>query len=267
MHRTRVIPCLLLASRGLVKTVNFKDAKYLGDPINIVKIFNEKEVDELVLLDITATPQNRGPAYKQLSVIASECFMPLGYGGGIKTLDDLRQLFAIGVEKAIINSYAVEEPSFVESAARLFGNQSIVVSIDVKRTLLGKYEVFIHCGKKGTGLDPVKHAVQMQESGAGELLLNSIDRDGTMKGFDIELIRRVSEAVTIPVIACGGAGKIEDFGEAVRKGGASAVAAGSMFVFHGRQRAVLISYPTYQQLEDILEMDDRRVKESLGQGG
>lgn len=252
MLKARVIPCLLLKNQGLVKTVKFKDPKYVGDPINTVKIFNEKEVDELIFLDITATLENKEPPFKVLSEIASECFMPLAYGGGIRNLNDIEKVLTIGLEKVIINSYAAENPSFIEDAARLFGSQSILVSIDVKKTVFGKNEVLIHSGKRRTGLDPVMHAMDMQEMGAGELFVNSIDRDGTMEGYDIELIRKVSDSVTIPVIACGGAGGIVDFGEAVRKGNASAAAAGSVFVFHGKYRAVLISYPSRQDIEEVL---------------
>ncbi|CAB1063927.1 Imidazole glycerol phosphate synthase cyclase subunit [Olavius sp. associated proteobacterium Delta 1] len=252
MLKTRVIPCLLLKNDGLVKTVKFKAPTYLGDPINIVKIFNEKEVDELVFLDITATLENRKPPFKKLSEIASECFMPVGYGGGIRSLDDIREILALGIEKVIINSYASENPNFIENASKLFGSQSIVVSIDVKKDYFGKYKVVTHSCIKRTKADPVKYAIDMQDMGAGEILLNSVDRDGMMKGYDIELIRTVSKAVTVPVIACGGAGKIDDFKEAVRNGGASAVAAGSFFVFQGRHRAVLISYPSYEELTEAL---------------
>lgn len=252
MIRTRVIPCLLLKNQGLVKTTKFKDPKYLGDPINIVKIFNEKEVDELIFLDITATIENRKPSMALIAQIASECFMPLSYGGGIRSLDDIKEILGLGVEKVSINSYAVKNPSFVKEASGLFGSQSIVVSIDVKKNLFGKYEIYIHGGKYSTKLDPITFAMQMEKMGAGELLLNSIDRDGTMQGYDIELINKVSHAVTIPVIACGGAGKVDDFADAVKNGGASAVAAGSMFVFQGRHRAVLINFPSQEELKKII---------------
>lgn len=252
MLRTRVIPCLLLRNLGLVKTVKFKDPKYLGDPINIVRIFNDKEVDELVFLDITATVENRKPPFELVERIASECFMPLCYGGGVRSLEDMKALFTLGIEKVAVNSYAVENPAFIQAAADLFGSQSVIVSIDVKRNRRGRYEVFTHSGKKATGLDPVKFAAEMEEQGAGELLLSSIDRDGTMRGYDIELIRQVSGAVSIPVVACGGAAKVQDLVAAVKQGGASAAAAGSMFVFQGPHRAVLITYPTYQELQEAL---------------
>jgi len=252
MLRTRVIPCLLLKNKGLVKTVKFKDPKYVGDPINAVKIFNDKEVDELIFLDINATIENRKPNFKLISDIASECFMPFSYGGGIRDLSDAKKLFNIGIEKIIINSYAYENTSFIKEASELFGSQSIVISIDVRKNLFGKYEVFTHSGTKNTKLDPVLFAKKVECMGAGEICLNSIDRDGTMKGYDIELIKQVSESVSIPIIASGGCGKIEDFKDAVINGGASGVAAGSIFVFHGKHKAVLISYPSTHELDKLL---------------
>jgi cyclase len=250
MLRTRVIPCLLLRNDGLVKSVKFKNYKYVGDPINAIKIFNEKEVDELIFLDITATSENRKPPKKVIEEIASECFMPLCYGGGINDLDDIKDIFNLGVEKVAINTFAIENPTFVKQASMIFGSQSIVVSIDVKKNFFGKYEVITHGGKENTKLSPINVAIQMEQSGAGELMVTSIDRDGTMEGYDINLIKEVTNAVNIPVIACGGAGKIEHFAEAV-KVGAAAVAAGSLFVFHGKHRAVLISYPLTKDLEAI----------------
>jgi cyclase len=256
MLKTRIIPCLLLKNQGLVKTVKFKNPKYVGDPINAVRIFNEKEVDELIFLDTEATVERRKPPFKTISEIAGECFMPLSYGGGIRDLDDIKTIFNLGVEKVIINSYAIENPSFINEAFKLYGSQSIVVAVDVKKTSKEKYEVFSRGGNKKTGLDPVEHAMKMERLGAGEIFLNSIDRDGTMTGYDIELIRRITETVSIPVIVCGGAGKIEDFVDAVKKGGASAVAAGSLFVFHGKYRAVLISYPAIDELIHAFSTED-----------
>ncbi len=252
MLTTRIIPCLLLKGQGLVKTFKFRNPKYVGDPINAVKIFNDKEVDELIFLDIEATVEGRRPPIKLISEIASECFMPLSYGGGLRDLDEIKTIFNLGVEKVIINSYAIENPDFVREVSRRYGNQSIVVAVDVKRNSFGKYEIFSLGGRKKTKLNLLDHLKEMEKVGAGEIFLNSIDRDGTMEGYDIEMIKRVTEAVSIPVIACGGAGKVLDFADAVVKGGASAVAAGSMFVFHGKHRAVLITYPSVQKLEEAL---------------
>jgi cyclase len=253
MIRPRVIPCLLLQDRGLVKTVRFKDPKYLGDPINIVRIFNDKEVDELVFLDIQATPENRPPAFDLLRNITSECFMPLGYGGGIGSMEEVRHLLSIGIEKVILNTSAVETPTLIRSAADYAGSSSVVISIDVRKNILGKYEVYTRGGRKSTGLDPVRYAAEVERLGAGEILINSIDRDGLMEGYDLELIRRISSKVGIPVVACGGAGNIRHLREAIKLGGASAAAAGSLFVFQGPLRGVLISYPSPQELKTLLE--------------
>lgn len=246
------MPCLLLRNRGLVKTVRFKDPNYVGDPINTIRIFNEKEVDELILLNITATMEKKQPNLQVISEVASECFMPLTYGGGMRSIDDAKIIFSLGVEKVAINSYAVENPSFIRECADLFGSQSIIVSIDVKKTWLGKYVVHTHGGRTATTFDPVEWAQQAERAGAGELLLTSIDRDGTFEGYDIELIKQVTSAVNIPVIACGGAGTVEDFTAAVKNGGASAVAAGSMVVYQGKNRGVLTNFPARQELESAL---------------
>ena len=251
INMPRIIPVLLLKNAGIYKTVKFKDFKYIGDPLNAVKIFNEKEVDELLFIDIAATIEKRPPSIKFLSEIASECFMPLCYGGGITSLDHIKSIINAGVEKVSINSKAVENPDFIREASDVYGSSTIVVSIDVKKSFLGKYEVYTHGGKVNTKLDPVKFAIQMAEAGAGELLLNSIDRDGTMAGYDVDLIKKVSLSVDIQIIACGGGGKISDFSDIVNNGGASAVAAGSMFVFHGKHKAVLINYPTQNELREI----------------
>jgi cyclase len=253
MLRPRIIPCLLLRNAGLVKTIYFKNPKYLGDPINIVKIFNEKEVDELVLLDITATVEGKRPPFELIERVASEAFMPVGYGGGIRSLEDVKTILGLGIEKVVINAYAVENPAFISDVANFAGNQSTVVSIDVKKSIFGKYEVRTRRGKKSTGLDPVEFALKMEKEGAGELILCSIDRDGSMKGYDIDLISRVTAAVKIPVVACGGSRTAKDLGAAIIQGGASAAGAGSMFVFQGKHRAVLISYPEYAEIENIIK--------------
>ena len=247
MLKTRVIPSLLLKNFGLVKTIKFTNPKYVGDPINVVKIFNDKYADELIFLDITATTENKKPNFELLSRIASETFMPFSYGGGIRCIEDATELFRIGAEKISLNAYAVENPAFISELSAKFGSQSVIVSMDVRKNRANKNEVFINNGKKGTGIDPISFAVKMEKLGAGEIFLNSIENDGMMKGYDTEIIRDVSKAVSIPVIACGGAGSILDFKEAVGAG-ASAVSAGSFFVFIGPHRAVLINYPDQQEL-------------------
>jgi imidazole glycerol-phosphate synthase subunit HisF len=251
MLMTRVIPCLLVDNGRLVKTIGFKNPSYVGDPVNAIKIYNEKEVDELILLDIYATVRDSEPSFDLLSIVADECFMPLAYGGGIRKLNDIRRIFSLGIEKVVINSYAAKDPGFISEAADMFGCQSIVVSIDVKQTLFGRYSVQTHNGEKAAGFDPVEYAVMMERMGAGEIFLNSINRDGTWKGYDIALIRRVTDAVNIPVVACGGAGDIQDFGSAVKQGGASAVAAGSMVVYSGKGLGVLINFPKQIELRKI----------------
>lgn len=252
MLKTRVIPCLLLMNGRLVKTMQFKKPNYVGDPINIVRIFNTKEVDEIVFLDIAATSTGKPPAFQLLSEIASECFMPFAYGGGIRSLDQVKTLFSIGAEKVIVNTIALEDKTFISRIADRYGSQSVVVSMDVKKTFFGKYRVFSNNGKKKTLLHPVQHAIDMEKQGAGEILLTSINCDGMMRGYDINLIKAVAEAVNIPVIASGGAGDTQDFVKAVKEGGASAVAAGSMVVYQGKNRAVLTRFPKHEELAAIL---------------
>lgn len=249
MSIPRVLPCLLLKGEGLVKTTQFKNPRYVGDPRNAVRIFNEKEVDELILLDIAATVEGGNPRFELIREIVSEAFMPVAYGGGIRTVSDARKIFACGVEKIVLGKQAYGDPDFVKELARLFGSQSVVVCMDVKKGFFGSYELRVGGGRKRTGLDPVTFARRMEVLGAGEILVNSIDRDGVMGGYDIDLIRSVSKSINIPVVACGGAGKLEDFRSAVNEGGASAVAAGSLFVFQGRHRAVLISYASAEELK------------------
>lgn len=251
MLTTRVIPVLLLQDKGLIKTVKFDKPTYVGDPINAVKIFNDKEVDELIFLDIKASAHRRAPLMNVISSITNECFMPLCYGGGIENIDVMKRIYALGVEKIAINTSAQKNPGLIEEAARIFGSQSVVVSVDAKKNIFGKYEVFRCDGKNRTGVNPIRFAKQMEERGAGEIMLNSVDRDGTMKGYDLKLINDVSAAVKIPLIACGGAGKFEDFRQAIAAG-AAAVAAGSMFVFYGPNRAVLINYPKRNELAGVI---------------
>ncbi len=260
MLRTRVMPCLLLKDGSLVKTVRFRDPAYIGDPINAIRIYNEKEVDELIFLDITATPDGRGPPMRVLSEIASECFMPVAYGGGIRDVGQMEEIFRLGIEKVSLNSSAMEDPRLIQRAAERFGSQSVLVSIDA-RLHRGRYEVMARGGRKSTGLTAQEVARRAEALGAGEILLTSIDRDGTYQGYDTALIRSVSAEVRIPVIACGGAGKLEDFRDAVVSGGASACAAGSMVVYYGRNRAVLVNFPSPADLARTFEGID--VKEEL----
>lgn len=252
MLRTRVIPCLLLKNKGLVKTKRFKEPVYLGDPINTVKLFNEKEVDELIFLDIEATNQNREPHFDYIKEIASECFMPFAYGGGIKTLEDIKKIFYLGAEKVILNTAAIQNHALIKDAVKVFGGQSIVISIDYKTSIFGKKQVYARAGRKNTYKSPIVFAKQMAELGVGEIFINAINNDGMMQGYDLKTIAEISSEISIPIIACGGAGKLEDLKEAV-DAGASAASAGSLFVFQGVHNAVLINYPTQGELESILK--------------
>lgn len=248
----RVIPCLLLQDGGLVKTTKFGKPRYVGDPINAIRIFNEKYVDELVFLDITASRTGAEPSYDLISRIAGECFMPLCYGGGIRTLEQARRIVASGVEKIAINSAAIDRPRLLTELAHELGRSSVVVSIDVKRDLFGRERVFHPGRRRVTNLDPVQHAKASVDAGAGEVFLNCVGRDGERSGFDIGVIARVSAAVNVPVIACGGASSLDDMRAAVNAG-ASAAAAGSIFVFYGPHRAVLINYPDYASIRKLFK--------------
>ncbi|MCL4386720.1 MAG: AglZ/HisF2 family acetamidino modification protein [Cyanobacteria bacterium] len=250
MFSTRIIPLLLLSNDGLVKGVNFKNHRYIGDPINAVQIFNEMEVDELLFLDIAATMQKKGPSLNIIKKIANQCMMPFGVGGGIRTTEKIREILSAGAEKVCLNTEALENPDIVKKASKIFGSQSIMISIDYRR-LKGKYEVYSRCGSKLISSNILETVKLMEKYGAGEILLNSIDNDGTMKGYDIETIKIVSESVNIPVIACGGAGCLKDLKKALDLGEASAIAAGSLFVFHGPRRAVLINYPNHLEIKKI----------------
>lgn len=254
MFRPRIIPILLLKNSGLYKTLKFKDPKYVGDPINAIKIFNEKEVDEMAFLDITASRDGKEPNFDMLKDIASECFMPLGYGGGIKSVEMIREILNVGVEKAIINTQAVISPQLIKDAANYFGRSTIVVSIDVKKNIFGKYQVYIKDGTEKTNLDPINWAKEVERLGAGEIIVNSIDQDGTLKGYDFTLVKAIANAVDIPIIAAGGASSISDFVTAVRECGASAVAAGAYFVFQGKHRAVLITYPEQEHIKNAFNV-------------
>lgn len=253
MSTTRVIPTLLLREGGLVKTIKFSDERYVGDPINAVKIFNQKEVDELLLLDISASKNKAEPSFHEISEIVSEAFMPVGYGGGISKMSDIEMLFKIGVEKVILNSAFYSNGDLISQASKVFGSQSIVVSLDVKKDIWGNYKLYSYSGSKKEKIELNSALKRAQDLGAGELVINSIERDGTMNGYDNSLIRLVARELKIPIVALGGAGNIQHFADAIQHG-ASAVAAGSMFIFQGVHRAVLISYTTSDDVQNYIEL-------------
>ena len=252
MLRPRIIPCLLVRNRGLVKTVNFANPKYVGDPINAVKIFNEKEVDELIVLDIDASVQNREPDYTMISNLAVECRMPLCYGGGVKSLAQVERIISLGVEKVALSSAAISDPEIVSRSAEVVGSQSIVVVMDVKLAKNGRaYEIWTHNAGKPTGKNPIDFAKQAEALGAGEVVINSIDRDGVMKGYDLGLVKEIREAIRLPITVLGGAGSLKDIAALIDAFGIIGAAAGSLFVFKGIYRAVLINYPSRAE-KDVL---------------
>ena len=255
MLRPRIIPSLLLHNGGLIKTVRFRESKYVGDPLNAVRIFNEKEVDELIVLDINATVQGNEPDYKLISNLAGECRMPLCYGGGVKTSEQLERIIGLGVEKVAISSAAIMKPEIISEAARRVGSQSVVMVVDVKKTgmIQKRYEIFTHNGKRSTGLSPTDVATQAEAAGAGELLINSIDQDGTMAGYDMALTDQVHVKINIPLTVLGGAGSLAEIQQLVRKYSLIGAAAGSLFVFKGKYRAVLINYPNQAEREALLK--------------
>lgn len=253
MLRPRIIPCLLVKDKGLVKTVHFKNPKYVGDPINAVRIFNEKQVDELTVLDIDASAENRQPDYKMIENLAAECRMPLCYGGGVKTPEQARRIFSLGVEKIAISSAAVEDPTLVTRIAERVGSQSVVVIIDVKKKLLGGYEVYINNGKKATGKNPFELVKQLEKLGAGEIVINSIDQDGVMKGYDMNLAEKTRAITHLPLTVLGGAGSLEDIGRLISKFGIIGASAGSLFVFKGVYKAVLINYPNPLDKDNLIK--------------
>ena len=257
MLRSRIIPCLLVHQKGLVKTVNFKNPKYVGDPINAVRIFNEKEVDELIVLDIDASAERRDPDYKMIEHLAAECRMPLCYGGGVKTVEQAQRIFSLGVEKIAISSIAIENPLIVSQIAAQVGNQSVVVVLDVKRSG-NKFEVWTHNGLKNSKKLPVELAQQMEQMGVGEIVINSIDNDGVMKGYDHELVDKVRNAITVPMTILGGAGTLEDAGKLISKHGIIGAAAGSLFVFKGVYKAVLINYPSRDEKNSLIKGNFQR---------
>lgn len=244
MLRSRVIPCLLVREKGLVKTVQFGTPKYVGDPVNTVRIFNEKQVDELIVLDIDASRQGREPDYHMIGDLAVECRMPLCYGGGVTTVEQAKRIIGLGTEKVSLGAAAIDDPALVSRMAQALGSQSVVVVIDVKRNCsTGRYEILLHNGTRRTGLCPIDFARTLEDLGAGEVVINSIDRDGMMQGYDLALVGSVRDETTLPVTALGGAGSLEDIRELITTLGTIGAAAGSLFVFKGTYRAVLVNYP------------------------
>ncbi len=253
MLRPRIIPCLLLSDGGLVKTRRFADPKYVGDPINAVRIFNEKEVDELIVLDIGATRHGKAPDHALIARMANECRMPLCYGGGIASEDEVDRIISLGVEKVSLSAAALADPSLIDRSARRVGTQSIVVTLDIRKTgLLGGQTVVTHNGTRKTGRKPLDVAAEMQARGAGEIVINMVDRDGEMGGYDLDFVARMREAVTIPVTLLGGAGSLDDIAALIRQEGIIGAAAGSLFVFKGKYRAVLINYPNREEKDALL---------------
>lgn len=242
MPNVRIIPVLLLHKGGLYKTAQFKNAAYIGDPVNTVRIFNEKEADELVILDYRASKDGYKIDLHKIEEISGEAFMPMAYGGGIASFDDAKKIFDAGYEKIVLNSILFAKPGLVKEIAAVYGAQAVIGSIDAKKNIFGKYKIFSHSGTKNTGHDPVEWAQQLEQMGVGEIMLNCIDRDGSWAGYEESLVEKVSRAVSVPLIACGGAGNMDHMKAAV-KAGASAVAAGSMFVYQKKGMGVLISFP------------------------
>jgi len=251
MLRARIIPALLIKNNGLVKTIKFSKPSYVGDPINVVRIFNEKEVDEMLVLDICASKKNKDPNYDLIKKIASECFMPLTYGGGIKTFEQAKKIFSFGVEKICLQTSVLENMDILRQISGYFGAQSVVISVDIKKNWRGKPSIYSSVSGKIVNSDIKEHVQDLISSGAGEILLNSVDKDGTLEGPDLDLIQSVGQYVNVPLISLGGISSLDDIKDSI-KCGADAVAAGSFFVYHGTHRAVLISYPKYSDLEDLL---------------
>lgn len=252
MLQSRLIPCLLVHNKGLVKSVKFQDYKYVGDPINAVRIFNEKEADELMVLDIDATAKGREPDYKMIENLANECRMPLCYGGGITNAEQAEKIFNLGVEKIALSSTAIQNPLVIKEIAERVGSQSVVVVIDIKKKFLSGYEIYICNGKKKTSVNLEQFVQEIQNMGVGEIVINSIDKDGVMKGYDLSLIEMIMPLVTVPLTVLGGAGSLEDIKTLVQKFGIIGAAVGSLFVFKGKYKAVLINYPKKEQKDKIM---------------
>lgn len=252
MLAPRIIPCLLVHNKGLVKTLRFKEGKYVGDPINAVKIFNEKESDELIILDIDATVENREPDYKMIENLAVECRMPLCYGGGIKTVSQATRIFNLGVEKIALSSAAIENPKLVSDIAKKVGNQSVVVVLDVKKKMFGGYDIYTHNGKKKAKIDIEFFIYELQSLGVGEIVINSIDNDGVMRGYDLALVEKLKHLIDVPMTVLGGAGTLDDIKKLIARFGIIGCSAGSLFVFKGKYKAVLINYPKNKEKEDLI---------------
>lgn len=253
MLRPRIIPCLLIKDKGLVKTTKFKNPKYVGDPINAFRIFNEKEVDELIVLDIDATTKQADPDYYMIEQLAGECRMPLCYGGGVKNVDQAQNILGLGVEKIAISSAAVENCELVNRMVEIVGSQSVVVVLDIrKQSSSGKYEIWTHNGEKNTGKCPIVFSKKLEKLGVGEIVVNSIDNDGLMNGYDVELIQKIRNDISVPITALGGAGSVSDIGRLISQFGIIGAAAGSLFVFKGVYKAVLINYPNRAEKESII---------------
>jgi len=262
MLRSRIIPCLLVHNGGLVKTVRFKDPKYVGDPLNAVRIFNEKEVDELIVLDIDASIQRRKPDYGLIERLAAECQMPLCYGGGVNCVAQAKEIVGLGVEKVAISSAAIETPDLIRGVAETVGNQSVVVVLDIKRNIFGRYTVWTHNGRVNTKREPYELAQLLQSKGAGEIVINSIDNDGTMQGYDLGFAQGMRRAIDVPMTVLGGAGTLRDLSELIADFKIVGAAAGSLFVFKGKYRAVLISYPANEEKRAVLGMPSSRPETS-----
>lgn len=260
MLRVRIIPALLLRERALVKTRRFRQFDYIGDPCNTLRIFNELEVDELAVLDITASRKGCGPDFELLRDIATECFMPLAYGGGLRSFEDAAQVFGIGFEKVVINTHAHDHPDLVTEIAQVYGSQAVVASIDTSPDFRGRRRIYSHGGRRRRSGEPVSWAREMERRGAGEILLTDMSREGTWRGFDLDLIRSVSDAVSVPVIAQGGAAGIADLVAAVRLGGASSVAVGAMVVYQKKDAGVLVNFPERAALEKAFSATGDEVK-------
>lgn len=253
MLKTRLIPTLLLRNGSLVKTKKFKSFNYIGDPANTLRIFNELEVDEIMILDISSSMKDSHQDLKCLKEMAEECFMPLSYGGGIDTLDKAKQIFDLGFEKIVINTHAANKPELITEIASIYGSQAVIVSIDYKTNFLGKKTVRTYCGNKNTHLDPILWAKEVEKFGAGEILLTSIDNEGTWSGFDYDMISQISEKITLPLIAHGGAGSLNHISKVINECGASAVALGSMVVYQKKDYGVLINFPDQDKIKEILK--------------